>query len=155
MIVFALPYINHATDNKAKMTATVEESATTILCSCKQTRFDIQNPVYSEVKQKIPTTKSRADPVSQLDIEGLNITVTSAGKAGVKAKGKARAEGLEILSNATLKLKARLCYALVGRNGTGKSSKFIVDLTGLGHAMKSLDLGHSTDSSNSSPESCC
>lgn len=106
-------------------------------------------------KQKVPTTKSRADPVSQLDIEGLNITVTSAGKAGVKAKGKARAEGLEILSNATLKLKAGVCYALVGRNGTGKSSKFIVDLAGLAHAMKSLDLGHSTDSSNSSPESCC
>jgi ABC-type polysaccharide/polyol phosphate transport system ATPase subunit len=41
----------------------------------------------------------------------------------VKAKGKARADGLELLSNATLKLKAGVHYALIGRNGTGKSSK--------------------------------
>ncbi|PQE24250.1 ABC transporter protein [Rutstroemia sp. NJR-2017a BVV2] len=80
------------------------ESATTILCSCKQTRFHIENPVYQE-----------------LDIEGLNITVTSSGKSAVKPKGKARAEGLEILSNASLKLKAGICYALIGRNGAGKS----------------------------------
>jgi ABC-type polysaccharide/polyol phosphate transport system ATPase subunit len=59
----------------------------------------------------------------QLDIEGLNITVTSSvGKTVSKAKAKARAEGLEILSNATLKLKAGVNYALIGRNGTGKSS---------------------------------
>ena len=50
--------------------------------------------------------------------------MTSGGKSGVKAKGKARAEGLEILSNATLKLKAGVHYALIGRNGTGKSSEF-------------------------------
>ncbi|PQE17962.1 ABC transporter protein [Rutstroemia sp. NJR-2017a WRK4] len=81
------------------------ESATTILCSCKQTRFHIENPVYQE-----------------LDIEGLNITVTSSGKSAVKPKGKARAEGLEILSNASLKLKAGICYALIGRNGAGKST---------------------------------
>ncbi|ESZ97224.1 hypothetical protein SBOR_2389 [Sclerotinia borealis F-4128] len=77
------------------------ESATTILCSCKQTRFHIENP---------------------LDIEGLNITVTSLGKSGVKPKGKSRADGLEILSNASLKLKAGIFYALIGRNGTGKST---------------------------------
>ncbi|KAF7857057.1 uncharacterized protein EAF02_011290 [Botrytis sinoallii] len=81
------------------------ESATTILCSCKQTRFHIENPVYQE-----------------LDIEGLNITVTASGKSGVKSKGKSKAEGLEILSNASLKLKAGICYALIGRNGTGKST---------------------------------
>jgi ATPase subunit of ABC transporter with duplicated ATPase domains len=40
----------------------------------------------------------------------------------VKPKGKARAEGHEILSNATLKLNAGVHYALVGRNGTGKST---------------------------------
>ncbi|CZR65733.1 related to positive effector protein GCN20 [Phialocephala subalpina] len=83
---------------------TVEESATTILCSCKQTRFDIKNPVYEE-----------------LDIQGLNITVTS-GNSASKPKGKARAEGLEILANASLKLKAGIHYALIGRNGTGKST---------------------------------
>jgi ATPase subunit of ABC transporter with duplicated ATPase domains len=43
--------------------------------------------------------------------------------AGAKLKGKARAEGLELLSNATLKLKAGVHYALIGRNGTGKSSE--------------------------------
>ncbi|KAI9645336.1 hypothetical protein NHQ30_006072 [Ciborinia camelliae] len=81
------------------------ESSTTILCSCKQTRFHIENPVYQE-----------------LDIEGLNITVTSSRESGVKPKGKFRAEGLEILSNASLKLKAGISYALIGRNGTGKST---------------------------------
>lgn len=81
------------------------ESATTILCSCKQTRFHIENPVYQE-----------------LDIEGLNITVTSSVKSAVKPKGKSKAEGLEILSNASLRLKAGICYALIGKNGTGKST---------------------------------
>jgi ABC-type polysaccharide/polyol phosphate transport system ATPase subunit len=63
----------------------------------------------------------------QLDIEGLNIIVTSstseksAGKG--KGKGKATGEGTEILSNAKLRLKAGSRYALVGRNGSGKSSK--------------------------------
>jgi ABC-type dipeptide/oligopeptide/nickel transport system ATPase subunit len=60
----------------------------------------------------------------KLDIEGLNITVTSGGKSGVKPKGKQRAEGLEILGNASLKLKAGVHYALIGRNGTGKSSEY-------------------------------
>lgn len=87
------------------MTTSSEEAATSILVSCKQTRFHIENPVYQE-----------------LDIEGLNITVTSGGKTGVKPKGKARAEGLEILANANLKLKAGVHYALIGRNGTGKST---------------------------------
>ncbi|KAL2065197.1 hypothetical protein VTL71DRAFT_2866 [Oculimacula yallundae] len=89
------------------MAPTTDEAATTILVSCKQTRFHIENPVYQE-----------------LDIEGLNITVTSSASSGkaVKAKGKARAEGLEILANASLKLKAGVHYALIGRNGTGKST---------------------------------
>jgi ABC-type polysaccharide/polyol phosphate transport system ATPase subunit len=61
----------------------------------------------------------------QLDIEGLNITVTSAGGEKVKGKGKGKAsgEGTEILSNAKLRLKAGSRYALVGRNGSGKSSE--------------------------------
>ena len=46
------------------------------------------------------------------------------GKVGSKQKGKARAEGLELLANASLKLKAGIHYALIGRNGTGKSSEF-------------------------------
>ncbi|RDL31461.1 uncharacterized protein BP5553_09670 [Venustampulla echinocandica] len=61
--------------------------------------------------------------IQQLDIDGLNITVTSGtGKSAAKPKGKARADGLEILSNASLKLKAGVHYALIGRNGTGKST---------------------------------
>ncbi|KAK7704974.1 hypothetical protein SLS64_008322 [Diaporthe eres] len=63
-----------------------------------------------------------------LDIEGLNITVASAGPPGVKTpggKGKAKAaksEGTEILSNAKLRLKAGQRYSLVGKNGSGKST---------------------------------
>jgi ABC-type polysaccharide/polyol phosphate transport system ATPase subunit len=67
----------------------------------------------------------------KLDIEGLNITVTSGGKSGVKPKGKQRAEGLEILGNASLKLKAGIHYALIGRNGTGKSSEYASRLRSL------------------------
>lgn len=69
----------------------------------------------------------------KLDIEGLSITVKSAtpsksghatGSNGKRAgKGKARGEGAEILDNTTLRLKAGRRYALVGRNGSGKSSK--------------------------------
>ena len=68
----------------------------------------------------------------QLDIEGLNITVTSAAPdarpAGSKGKARAKAsksDGTEILSNAKLRLKAGSRYALVGRNGSGKSSESV------------------------------
>jgi ATPase components of ABC transporters with duplicated ATPase domains len=64
--------------------------------------------------------------IFQLDVEGLNITVTSrpVDNGSAKGRGKAKAsEGTEILSNAKLRLKAGGRYALVGRNGTGKSSK--------------------------------
>lgn len=44
-------------------------------------------------------------------------------KAAGKSKGKSKSEGLEILSNAKLRLKEGQRYALVGRNGTGKSSE--------------------------------
>lgn len=60
----------------------------------------------------------------QLDIEGLNITVTSGEKAAdKKGRGKAKGDGVEILSDAKLRLKAGQRYALVGRNGSGKSSR--------------------------------
>ncbi|KAF2971092.1 hypothetical protein GQX73_g2420 [Xylaria multiplex] len=97
------------------MTSMEAESVATILCTSKQTRFNIGTPNYRE-----------------LDIEGLNITVTSGpsstskGSSGVgvkkAAKGKARSEGTEVLDNATLRLKAGQRYALVGRNGSGKST---------------------------------
>lgn len=63
-----------------------------------------------------------------MDIEGLNITVTSAPPAGekpsvkAKAKTKARSDGTEILRDAKLRLKAGQRYALVGKNGSGKST---------------------------------
>ncbi|KAI1136994.1 P-loop containing nucleoside triphosphate hydrolase protein [Hypoxylon sp. FL0543] len=87
------------------MTSMEAESATTILCTSKQTRFNIGTPSYRE-----------------LDIEGLNITVTSGAKPGLKGKAKAKSEGTEILNNAKLRLKAGQRYALIGRNGTGKST---------------------------------
>ncbi|KAG9259075.1 P-loop containing nucleoside triphosphate hydrolase protein [Emericellopsis atlantica] len=90
------------------MTSMDSESATTILCTSKQTRFDIQSPNYRE-----------------LDVEGLQITIAAAkpadGKA-TKSRGKAKTDGLEILTNAKLRLKEGQRYALVGRNGTGKST---------------------------------
>ena len=112
------------------------DEATTILVSRKETRFHIQNPVYEEVRLiSLPPPflpflctpySSPRHPLltktSKLDIDGLNITVTSSNSSQIKAKGKARAEGLEILTNATLKLKAGVQYALIGRNGTGKST---------------------------------
>lgn len=39
------------------MTTSTEEAATTILCTSKQTRFDIKNPVYQEVRY-LPVFKS-------------------------------------------------------------------------------------------------
>ncbi|KAL2263767.1 hypothetical protein VTK26DRAFT_5174 [Humicola hyalothermophila] len=89
------------------MTSIAAESVSTILVSCKQTRFHIESPNYRE-----------------LDIEGLSITVTSAAAEKLRGKGKAKAaaEGTEILTNAKLRLKAGSRYALVGRNGAGKST---------------------------------
>ncbi|KAL1838233.1 hypothetical protein VTJ49DRAFT_2867 [Mycothermus thermophilus] len=88
------------------MTSIADEAVSTILVSCKQTRFHIESPNYRE-----------------LDIEGLNITVTSAPQDKPKGKGKAKAaEGTEVLSGAKLRLKAGNRYALVGRNGSGKST---------------------------------
>ncbi|PNP45814.1 hypothetical protein TGAMA5MH_02554 [Trichoderma gamsii] len=94
------------------MTSMAAESVATILCTAKQTRFNIDSTNYRE-----------------LDIDGLNIVVTSGEKADKpekaagKSKGKLKSDGLEILSNAKLRLKEGQRYALVGRNGTGKSSE--------------------------------
>ncbi|RYP91412.1 hypothetical protein DL770_002457 [Monosporascus sp. CRB-9-2] len=88
------------------MTSMEAESVATILCTSKQTRFNIAAPNYRE-----------------LDIEGLSITVTSGPRPDAKGKGKAKkSEGTEILTNAKLRLKAGQRYALLGRNGTGKST---------------------------------
>ncbi|KAI2834822.1 hypothetical protein CBS147321_10514 [Aspergillus niger] len=83
------------------------ESAATIQCTSQQTRFHIESPNYRE-----------------LDIKGLQILVTSGDKKSTtKGKSKAKSkDGIEILSNAELSLKEGRRYALVGRNGTGKST---------------------------------
>ncbi|KAK8128344.1 hypothetical protein PG984_009452 [Apiospora sp. TS-2023a] len=89
------------------MTSMESESVATILCTSKQTRFNIATPNYRE-----------------LDVEGLNIVVTSGANLASKGKGKSKikSEGTEILNNAKLRLKAGQRYALLGRNGTGKST---------------------------------
>ncbi|KKA26960.1 hypothetical protein TD95_001054 [Thielaviopsis punctulata] len=81
-----------------------------IVCSCKQTRFHIENPNYRE-----------------LDIENLSLAVSARARASTttakgRARGKARAESVEILVDARLKLNAGRRYALLGRNGSGKST---------------------------------
>ncbi|KAK8028856.1 hypothetical protein PG991_005912 [Apiospora marii] len=89
------------------MTSIESESVATILCTSKQTRFNIATPNYRE-----------------LDVEGLNIVVTSGAHSAAKGKvkSKVKSEGTEILNNAKLRLKAGQRYALLGRNGTGKST---------------------------------
>jgi ATPase subunit of ABC transporter with duplicated ATPase domains len=85
------------------MTSAASEPVATILCNSKQTRFQITNH-------------------RELDIDGVNITVTSGDKSTTKAKAKGKSDGVEILSAAKLRLKEGQRYALVGRNGTGKST---------------------------------
>ncbi|KAM0350074.1 hypothetical protein ACHAPU_003237 [Fusarium lateritium] len=85
------------------MTSAASESVATILCNSKQTRFQITNH-------------------RELDIDGVNITVTSGDKPVGKGKAKAKSDGVEILAGAKLRLKEGQRYALVGRNGTGKST---------------------------------
>jgi ABC-type polysaccharide/polyol phosphate transport system ATPase subunit len=94
------------------MASTSAELKSTILATCKQTRFHIERPDYRE-----------------LDIEGLNITVTSSNTTNAgKGRSRAKSDGLELLSNAKLRLKAGQRYALVGRNGSGKSSTVLASV---------------------------
>ena len=77
-----------------------------------------------------------------------------------KGKGKAkRGEGTEILNNAKLRLKPGQRYALLGRNGTGKSSKpgdpptvktpYLIGLCGINHVPQ---LSSRQSPRSSSPE---
>lgn len=67
----------------------------------------------------------------QIDVEGLNIVVSSSAvdstddtsKSKTKGKSKAKAAGRELISDGHLRLKAGIHYGLLGRNGTGKSSE--------------------------------
>ncbi|KOS38218.1 hypothetical protein ACN38_g10968, partial [Penicillium nordicum] len=90
-------------------------SAPTILATCKQTRFHLLDD----------------NPSQEIDVDGLNIIVTSSApestedvpKPKTKGKSKAKAAGRELISDAHLRLKAGVHYGLLGRNGTGKSSE--------------------------------
>ncbi|KAF3016639.1 hypothetical protein E8E15_005091 [Penicillium rubens] len=89
-------------------------SAPTILATCKQTRFHLLDD----------------NPSQEIDVDGLNIMVTSsppgsiedASKSKTKGKSKAKAAGRELISDGHLRLKAGIHYGLIGRNGTGKST---------------------------------
>lgn len=60
-----------------------------------------------------------------MDIAGLNLAIVPSNSASKtkRTKGKGAGHELELLSNAELRLKTGVHYALLGRNGTGKSSK--------------------------------
>ncbi|KAJ5480082.1 hypothetical protein N7530_005591 [Penicillium desertorum] len=89
-------------------------SVPTILATCKQTRFHLLDD----------------NPSQEIDVDGLNIMVTSstpestedASKSKTKGKSKAKAAGRELISDGHLRLKAGIHYGLIGRNGTGKST---------------------------------
>ncbi|EEH09620.1 ATP-binding cassette protein [Histoplasma capsulatum G186AR] len=98
-----------------------QAAAPTIIANCKQTRFHVRGDADS----------------TEIDIQGLNITIIPSGpdpaiseppdstkskSAKHRGKSKAKSDGVEILSNADLHLKAGVHYGLVGRNGTGKST---------------------------------
>ncbi|XHG07423.1 hypothetical protein AWENTII_010571 [Aspergillus wentii] len=82
-----------------------------IIATCKQTRFHLLDD----------------KPAQEIDVAGLNILVSSAQppKDASKSKGKSKAknEGRELLVDAHLRLKSGVHYGLIGRNGTGKSSR--------------------------------
>lgn len=59
----------------------------------------------------------------QIDVDGLNISVTEP-DTQPKPKGKkGKAEARELIVDAHLRLKTGVHYGFIGRNGTGKSSK--------------------------------
>ncbi|QKX62157.1 uncharacterized protein TRUGW13939_09314 [Talaromyces rugulosus] len=91
------------------------DSGPTIIATCKQTRFHLLDD----------------RPSQEVDIQGLNIVVRSSHQASdtnttdkkpKASKSKSKSDGLELISNADLRLKAGVHYGLVGRNGTGKST---------------------------------
>lgn len=58
-------------------------------------------------------------------MEQLTLSILPAGgKNPAKGKAKALTKLLDILVDATLKLKRGVHYGLLGRNGIGKSSRF-------------------------------
>jgi ABC-type polysaccharide/polyol phosphate transport system ATPase subunit len=75
--------------------------------------------------------RSLTNVPSQIDVEGLTIAVAAArettsddsSRLKSKWKSKAKPDTKELISDAHLRLKGGVHYGLIGRNGTGKSSK--------------------------------
>ncbi|KAE9400640.1 P-loop containing nucleoside triphosphate hydrolase protein [Gymnopus androsaceus JB14] len=76
--------------------------ANTIIASSQQTRFHIANS----------TTTTSSSSSKELDVPGVCISIANTGKGPER----------EILSDTHLKLSAGVHYALIGRNGVGKST---------------------------------
>ena len=105
-----------------------------ILATCKQTRFHLLD---DRPTQEVPTPLQTSSLPSwtdsfilQIDVEGLTIAVHSSrdtpegpSKSTLKGKSKSKPDTRELISDAHLRLKAGVHYGLIGRNGTGKSSK--------------------------------
>ncbi|KFY84584.1 hypothetical protein V500_09184 [Pseudogymnoascus sp. VKM F-4518 (FW-2643)] len=115
-----------------------------IVASCKQTRFHISD-----------TDKS----TEVIDISGLSLGIAPSGAAGKAKKGKGKAaagQEKELLVNAELRLKSGIHYALLGRNGSGKSTilRALADriIPGLPPSLRVAILQQtSTDAENPTP----
>lgn len=107
-----------------------------IIATCKQTRFHLlDNNPSQEVSQLAPVFPFSSNPLAQIDVDGLNVSVvatpntndtstdTSSKPSKPKGKSKAKAEARELIVDAHLRLKPGIHYGFLGRNGTGKSSK--------------------------------
>lgn len=117
------------------MTSMAGESVATIQVAAKQTRFKIQKPDYREVSVSSVYSCYGIQTIErlkliynwQLDVQDLDMRIissekTAKGKTKIKSKGESA--GHEILAGANLKLKGGQRYALLGRNGSGKSSMY-------------------------------
>ncbi|KIK67559.1 hypothetical protein GYMLUDRAFT_37715 [Collybiopsis luxurians FD-317 M1] len=89
----------------------------TILASSQQTRFHIANSTMSSLSG---TSSSSKD----LDIPDVSISISNSDASDKKkgSKGSVAENEKEILADAHLKLSSGVHYALVGRNGVGKST---------------------------------
>ncbi|KFY29123.1 hypothetical protein V493_02529 [Pseudogymnoascus sp. VKM F-4281 (FW-2241)] len=120
-----------------------ESTEPVILATCKQTRFHI----------------SDTDKSTEIDIAGLSLAIAPSGAAGKAKKGKGKAavgQEKELLVNAELRLKSGIHYALLGRNGSGKSTilRALADriIPGLPPSLRVAILQQtSTDAENPSP----
>ena len=104
-----------------------------ILATRRQTRFHHDETAGSKEvcssykKALIVVCFADDENAVQVDVDGLTITVAADVQPTHRKdrKSKTTTEGKEILVDAHLRLKYGQRYGLLGRNGTGKSSKFL------------------------------